>query len=128
MIEIAYKLAEHVLTIRAVGRLTREDYERAIPDIEQAIRSKKQPLNAVITVERLEGWDLPALWKELKFDVDHYNDLRRIALVGSSGLPDWAESASSLVTYAEVEFFAVEDLDLAQKWAGALSGSNTDTD
>ena len=117
MIEIEYQPAQHLLTIRAAGTLTDEEYRKALREIEQAIETKKESLNAVVIADRLEEWDLPALWKELGFDVEHHDEFGRIAVVGSSRLLDESKDRAALVTSAEVKFFAVDDMDRARKWA-----------
>lgn len=117
MIEIGHSPAENLVTIRASGKLTKQDYDQALPELEQAIRASGGALNAVIVVDRLKGWELEALWKDLQFDMRHYGDFERIAVVGNLPLQDWSAAAASAVTNAEVETFTVDQLDRAREWA-----------
>ena len=117
MIEIAHTPAEKLVTIRASGTLSAEDYDRALPQLEQAIAESNEALNAVVILDALEGMDAGALWKDLRFDVKHYGDFRRIAVVGRTNVEEIAASASGLVTGADVSFFLVDALDEARDWA-----------
>lgn len=119
MIEIQHAPTENLVTIRASGQLTTTDYDRTIPELEEAIRKADGSLNAVIHVEALKGAELGALWKDLKFDVEHLNDFRRIAVVGEGKLQEVGTRASGLLTGAKVEFFEPDASDEARRWAAA---------
>ncbi|MBF9029757.1 STAS/SEC14 domain-containing protein [Rhodobacterales bacterium HKCCE3408] len=116
MIEIHHSRDEPLVTIHASGTLTSADYDRAIPELEAAIERTDEALNAIIDVYRLEGMEMAALWKDLKFDVDHFRDFRRIAVVGRSKLVEWGTKASQLLTSAEIEFFDDGESDAARDW------------
>jgi len=117
MIEIGYLPAQKLAHVRVRGKLSADDYDAAIPEFEQAIKKADGVLNAVVEIDDLRGWDIGALWKELKFDVKHYDDFRRIAIVGQTDAEGVGESASSVFTSADVEFFQLEEIDDAQAWA-----------
>lgn len=119
MIEIEHSTADKLVTIRASGALSAADYDHAIPELEEAIRKSGGNLNAVVSLEGVESMAVGAIWKDLKFDIDHYDDFRRMAIVGASGFPEGAGKAAGLVTNAEVEFFETGDLEDARRWAAA---------
>lgn len=117
MIEIGHTPAKKLITLRVSGKLTARDYDRAIPEIEGALEQVGGKLNAVIELDDLRGWDLSALWKDLKFDVRHYDDFRRIAVVGQSDAEKIGAKVSGALTSAEVEFFQHDEVDDAESWA-----------
>lgn len=117
MIEIGHKPAQNLVEIRVSGELTADDYDKAIPELEQAIEQADGALNAVVALDDLRGWDMSALWKDLKFDVKHYDDFRRIAIIGQTDAEKIGAKASSVFTSAVVEFFQLEENDEAQAWA-----------
>ena len=119
MIEIGHSPAKKLITIRVSGRLSDSDYNAAIPEIEEAIDQVGGKLNAVVELDDLRGWDLSALWKDIKFDVRHYDDFRRIAVVGQSDAEKIGAKASGAFTSAEVEFFQHDAVDDAEAWATA---------
>lgn len=117
MIEIFHTPEQDLITIRASGNLTEADYEMAIPEIEEAIRKADGSLNTVVDVIGLKGMDLGALWKDLKFDVRHMGDFRRIAIVGETRGQEIGAKASTLLTNAEVRYFDADTADAARQWA-----------
>lgn len=117
MIEVMHTPEQDLVTIRASGKLSETDYNAAIPEIEEAIRKADGALNSVIDVVGLKGIELAALWKDLKFDVQHYTDFRRIAVVGNSRGQELLAKASILLTKAEVRFFDIDAAEQARSWA-----------
>jgi len=119
MIEVMRTPEKDLVTIRASGTLTRADYALAVPEIEEAIRKADGALNSVIDVIGLKGIELGALWKDLKFDVQHFADFRRIAVVGKSRGQEIGARASTLLTSAELRFFDADSADDARQWAAS---------
>lgn len=117
MIEILHDTADRLVTIRASGKLTSADYDRAIPELEEAIRKADGALNAVIIVDDLTGFELAALWKDLKFDLKHLDDFRRIAIVGRMQTMKVVTEASDLLTSAKLKFFETDRTAEASRWA-----------
>src|SRR3546814_14952674 len=79
---------DNYLVCRVSGRLTEADYEAAVPEIENALVLRDEPLRLMIVLEDFRGWDIAALWEEPKFDVRHSGDLGPIAVLGVSKLED----------------------------------------
>lgn len=119
MIEIYHFPEENLVKIEASGTLSSADYDRAIPELEEAIDRADARLNAVIHVEGLKGAEFGALWRDLKFDIEHLMDFRRMAVVGEGNLMKLGVKASNLATCANVEFFETDASDEARRWAAA---------
>lgn len=117
MIEVTHAPEDGLVTIRASGKLTGADYDTALPEIEAAIGRADGALNSVIDVTGLEGIELAALWKDLKFDIRHFADFGRIAVVGRSRAQQIGARASGLLTDAELAFFDADAADDARRWA-----------
>lgn len=119
MIEIEHEQDRRLIQVRVAGKLTEADYDAAIPELEQAIKNSGGDLSAVIMLDDLTGISLSALWKDLKFDMRHFNDFKRIAVVGDSRMEEWGAKASTIATGAEIEFFERDEFDRARDWARA---------
>lgn len=117
MIEVMHTPKQELVTIRASGTLSEADYDRTIPEIEEAIRKPDGALNSVIDVIGLEGIKLGALWKDLQFDFRHFSYFKRIAIVGETLAKESGAKASTLLTGAEVRFFDGKTADSARQWA-----------
>lgn len=117
MIEVEHSPEQDLITIRASGTLTEADYDMAIPEIEEAIRKADGAINSVIDVIGLDGFELGAFWKDLEFDIRHFSDFQRIAVVGENRGRQIGATAATLLTNAEVRFFDEEAADNARQWA-----------
>lgn len=107
---------ESFLIIRASGRLTKADYEAAIPELELAMSGVRGKPRILILLEDFQGWDAEAIWEDLRFDMKHYDDFGRIAVVGESALEKWMTYFSKPFTGAQVRYFNRERMDEAEAW------------
>lgn len=116
MIEILHADDADIVTIRAAGKISARDYDMAVPELEQAIANADGRLNALMRLDDLAGMELGAMWKELKFDVSHYDDFGRIAIVADPGFFTAVSRLGSAVTAAEVRHFETRDEAAAMAW------------
>jgi hypothetical protein len=118
MITIEHLTGEDIILIRASGTLTTQDYESAVPELEHALGLAKHSLRILLRLEDFKGWEIGALWQELKFDFKHLNDFGRIAIVGEGNLEEWATKLSAPFTKSEMQFFSDDREAEARKWLG----------
>ncbi|MFM7151883.1 MAG: STAS/SEC14 domain-containing protein, partial [Gemmataceae bacterium] len=62
------------------------------------------------------GWDLHALWDDIKFAATHCTKVERIALVGSGTWKKWMATICKPFTMAKIEHFDEADLEKAWAW------------
>lgn len=115
MIEIEHPNEDGIITIRASGKLTGNDYSAAVPELEQAVE-KMDRLRLLVRLEDFRGWDIEGFWKELQFDTGHLSEPGRIAVVGETELEKWGTELSAPFASAEIEYFPFEKLDEARHW------------
>lgn len=104
-----------VLTVKAMEKLTKHDYETFVPKIEQLIK-RFGKVRILFEMEDFHGWDAGALWQDIKFDIKHFKDIERLALVGDK---KWEKGMSIFCkpfTTAKVKYFNVNEADKAQDW------------
>lgn len=123
MITIEHLTGEDIILIRASGTLTTQDYESAVPELEHALGLAKHSLRIMVRLEAFKGWEIGALWQELKFDFKHLNDFGRITIVGEGKLEEWATKLSAPFTKSEMQFFSSDREAEARKWLGMKEGS-----
>ncbi len=115
-IELDEMFAGQVVEVHITGKLEKADYEYFVPEIERLI-GKHGKINILFFLTEFEGWSAGALWEEIKFDLKHLKDLKKIAMVGDRR---WEEEALALLcrpfTSAEVKFFPVEEVNIARQW------------
>lgn len=78
MSEIREKPA--VVEFHVSGTLTGNEYDRLVPELERLI-SERGPLRIYIELRDFHGWTPAGLWKDLRFDAKHQDDMERIAVV-----------------------------------------------
>ena len=69
------------LLVQLSGKLTKEDYQHFVPAVERLIKQHGK-LRMVVQMHDFHGWTMGALWEDIKFDVKHFADIERLALVG----------------------------------------------
>ena len=122
MIQIEHDRSEY-LVIRAGGTLSKQDYEAAVPEIENALRQRAgRPLRVLILLEGFRGWEIDALWQELKFDMRHNDDFGRIAVVGDSRVQEWGTKLSKPFFDAELRYFDEAEREAAEAWLSVAPG------
>jgi len=102
------------LSLKAVGKLTHEDYETITPMIDSALSAVKNPkVKALIDGTELEGWELRAAWDDFKLGLKHGNEFVKVAIIGNR---HWQEIAAKLGAWfvsGEVKYFDNEEDALA---------------
>ncbi len=116
MITIEHGPEHKVVTIRAAGTLTANDYDAAVPELKHAMDLAEGPLRVLIRLEDFSGWEIEAAWKDLKFDIRHGSDLGRIAVLGETTLEEWGTKLSAPFIGADMKFFPIDREDDAMAW------------
>jgi hypothetical protein len=70
-----------VLVVRLSGKLTKEDYQRFVPEVERLVRQHGK-IRMLVQMHDFHGWTAGALWEDIKFDLKHFAHIERLALVG----------------------------------------------
>lgn len=108
-----------VLAFRLSGMLHAADYSTFVPSIESAIERHGR-LRLLLQFENFHGWDVGALWSDVKFRAQHFDDIERIAFVGESRRDKAVATLVRPFTTAELRYFDV--MELAEAWAWLEEG------
>ena len=101
--------------VTLTGTLDKEAYERLVPLTEAHIE-KYGKIRLLVVMHDFHGWDAGALWEDLKFDLKHFGDIERLALVGESRWEKGMAAFCKPFTSATVKYFPHEELDQARRW------------
>lgn len=104
-----------VIEVRATGKLEAADYDHFVPAVERLIRQHGK-VRILFHLHDFHGWSAGALWEDLKFDVHHFNDISRLAIVGDKKWQRGMAAFCKPFTSAEVKFFELDDADEARVW------------
>lgn len=113
-------LGTSALELDIQDKLEASDYERFSALAEDRIRHHGE-VNLLVRATNFSGWSPAALWQDLRFDVAHYDDVSRLALVAEDESREWMATLSKPFTGAEVEFFPNSELESARKWVKGAS-------
>lgn len=107
-----------VLVVDLVGTLVKEDYKPLAMEFVR-LAAKYGKLRVLLDMTRFEGWDMAALWQEIKFDAQHLDKMERLAVVGEKRWQHAIASAGKPFTPAEVRYFDSADAAQARQWVAA---------
>ena len=106
-----------VLEVRASGTLGQADYV-PFEDAFNARRRRHGTLRVLWEMVDFHGWDAGGLWGDAKWDLKHFADVDRFAMVGEQ---EWEKNLTELAkpfTAAKVRYFHVSQLEEARRWVG----------
>jgi hypothetical protein len=104
-----------VLKVLLSGKLHADDYRRFGGDVDRLIQQHGK-LRILVQMHDFHGWDLGALWQDIKFDFKHFRDIERLALVGESRWQQGMASFCKPFTSAHVRYFDESQAAAAETW------------
>lgn len=115
MITLAATEESNILSVKATGTLTKENYEAFVPKVEALIHQHGK-IRVLIEMEDFHGWSAGALWEDLKFDVRHFRDIERLAFVGDKKWEKGMAAFCKPFTTAEIRYFDTAQMNDAKQW------------
>jgi SpoIIAA-like len=115
MVEQIPQTSEKVLGFKLSGKLHDEDYKMFVPVIDAAA-AKHGTVRVLAQFADFHGWDLHALWDDIKFSTTHCTKIERIALVGDKAWEKWMAKVCRPFTMAKIRYFDASEIDQAKEW------------
>lgn len=103
-----------LLVIHVSGNLIKADYEAFVPKFDSLVR-KEGRLRLLIDMTGFQA-AAGAWWEEVKFDIKHFSDIERLAVVGDKKWEKVMVASCKPFTLAEVRYFDVSGEDEARQW------------
>lgn len=104
-----------VLGFKLSGKLHDADYKSFVPAIDAAL-AREGKLRLLAQFHEFHGWDMPALWDDIKFSTTHCTKLERIALVGEKKWEEWMAKVCKPFTMATIRYFDAANIADAWQW------------
>ena len=104
-----------ILVVQASGKLAKVDYEQFVPETERLIR-KFGKIRVLFELHDFHGWEAGALWADIKFDLKHFKDIEKLAMVGDK---KWEKGMSVFCkpfTTAKIRYFDISRIKDARAW------------
>ncbi len=104
-----------LLIARLTGKLAKDDYEAFAPEVERLI-GRHGKIRVLVELADFHGWTAGALWEDLKFDLKHFSDVERLAIIGESSWQKGMAYFCKPFTTAEVRYFEPDAAEQALDW------------
>ncbi len=115
MIEQLQTGSPQVLGFKLSGKLHDADYKTFVPAVDAAI-AKEGKVRLLAQFHDFQGWDMHALWDDIKFSTTHCTKIDRIALVGERKWEQWMATVCKPFTMATIKYFDAGRIDDAWQW------------
>jgi SpoIIAA-like len=117
-IEVREGVHGRLLVVHVSAKLGTEDYERFVPWVERLIE-KHGKLRMLVRMCHFHGWTAGALWKDIQFDLKHFTDIERLALVGDRKWEAGMAVFCKPFATATIRYFDESQADEALEWVKA---------
>jgi hypothetical protein len=104
-----------IIYLKFKGSLTKQDYEKFVPQLDWLIERSRE-VRILVELVDFKGWSLGALWEDTKFGARHFTDIARLAIVGERR---WHKGMTLFIapfTLAKVKYFDTQEMDTAKEW------------
>ena len=102
-------------TIEVDGRVTKEDFDRLVPEFEAFIDALGT-VRLIEIIHNLEGFDAGVVWKGFKLDMKVIPHISHCAVVGDIGWMSPVAKAAGAVISTKLRTFSMDELDAAKAW------------
>lgn len=104
-----------LLNVHVSGKLVKADYTHFVPEFERLVKLHGK-LNVLFDMTGFHGWDMGALWEDIKFDVKHFADIERLAVVGDKKWQEGMAVFCKPFTRATIRYFDHSAEAEAKQW------------
>lgn len=104
-----------LLAVHVNGKLVKDDYTNFVPAFERLVQQHGK-MRILFDMTDFHGWEASAAWEDTKFDIKHFADIERLAMVGEKQWQHGMATFSKLFTKATVRYFDHTDAATARKW------------
>ena len=114
-ITFANKPDSPLLEVQATGKLSHADYEQFAPVFERFL-ARHGKARILFEMVDFHGWEIAALWDDIRFDLKHFTHIDRLAMVGDRKWEKGMSAVCHLFTSATIRFFDTSDASTARAW------------
>ena len=104
-----------VIAVRVSGKLTHEEYQTFLPQLETQIH-RYGKISVLIELDEFVGWELAAMSDDFKFARKHSKDIEKFAFVGNKAWQRWITMMAKPFVEGQVKYFPKDDMHKAWDW------------
>ncbi|MFQ5733647.1 MAG: STAS/SEC14 domain-containing protein [Planctomycetaceae bacterium] len=114
-VQLTEEAGGRILSFKVSDKLTSEDYQQFVPETERLIAAHGK-IRLLFDMQDFHGWRLGALWEDVKFDLKHFRDIERLAMVGDRTWQKWMATFCRPFTSATIRYFDHDRICEAREW------------
>lgn len=114
-VDFVASTVNNVIRLKVTGKLTKEDYQTFVPELEKWIEQHGK-IRILFDMVDFHGWTLSAGWEDTKLAFKHFSDIERVALVGDKAWEHGMAIFCNPFTAARIRYFDHENRDNAMTW------------
>ena len=99
----------------ATGKLSKETYHELAPLVDVQIKENGK-LRLLFEMHDFHGWTVGGMWEDIKFDIQHWRDIEKLAIVGETKWEAGMAAFCAPFTTAKVKYFDHSVVDEAHTW------------
>jgi len=101
--------------VTATGKLSKESYHEFAPILDEQIKENGK-LRLLFEMHDFHGWTMGGIWEDIKFDLKHWKDIEKLAIVGESKWEAGMVTFCKPFTAAKIKYFDHSVVDEAKAW------------
>jgi hypothetical protein len=114
-IQLTEKNGGKVLEVQVSGKLVHEDYKQFVPEFERLVKENGK-MRVLFEMADFHGWEGAEPWDDIKFDLKHFSDIERLALVGDKRWEKGMSVFCKPFTTAKIRYFDRAAISEARAW------------
>jgi hypothetical protein len=120
MFQIMTDVPAHVVGVRAVGQVTKDDYEQTLVPALEKVSKQFGELNFIMVFETdLSSFTYGAWMQDAKISFKHFAKWNKIAIVIDKTMIQKLSYVFNYISPAESKGFSLEELETAKAWVAA---------
>lgn len=104
-----------LIAIRTTGKIDNKDLDVLLPHIEQRMK-QYDTIRFYWEMASFEGWDVVSFLRDRFFELKHFNQFKKIALVGEKGWEEKMAAVMDKFTPARLKYFDLSARAEALQW------------
>ena len=117
MLEIIPDLPDHVVGLKATGKVEADDYRSVLmPAVEERLREHPRVRLLYLLGDGFEGFTRGAAWEDAKVGMRHFTHFERVAVVTDDDMIEGLVKAFGFALPGEVRLYDTEEYEEARRW------------
>ena len=117
MLELLPNFPDHVIAVRASGKVTGREYQEILLPVDRRKRRNRTSLNLFYQfTPEFTGMDMRGMWEDTKLDLSHWRGWGRIAIIADHRSIRFGARMAAWVVRRPVRVFANAEAAAARAW------------